>query len=302
MKKGIALLITLIFVMLITVSVGIGLTQIENTSKSIQKQNFLFQTVMILNDVENILKNSKELDLIIKDNSAESLNMFLSTASFIPFESSGIKVLIELSSARAKFNPNMLQDNNSTLMQLKTDRLKRFFEQKNINMEYTDILLDNMSKIKEDMSYNSDIFNSNPDLFRDYIVSFEHLDKINEFYSQKYHEDISKKIDFKKLFYFTKADNYKIDLNYISADIWQLLTGCDDLKSQTLAQNAGAYTKVDELGLSGEEIESLNLFNYSFFEPIIYVNLEIIKDNLDAKISFEYNLKTKKGTNFIYEL
>jgi hypothetical protein len=302
MKNGIALLITLIFIMLITVSVGVGLTQIKDSSNNVQKQNFLFQSTMILNDVKNILKESKDLDFIVKDNSILALNMFLSTASFIPFESSGIKVLIELSSARAKFNPNSLKDNNATLMQLKIESFKRFLEEKSINSEYADILVDNMSKIKADMSYNTNIFEQNPTLFRDYIASFEHLEEINSYYIQIYHEDISKKIDFKKLFYFKTASDYRLDLNYISADIWQIILGCDEQKAKFLAQNAGSYKKVSELDLTQDEKESLSHFKYSFFEPILYVNVEIIKGKLDAKFSFEYNIKTKKGTNFIYEI
>jgi hypothetical protein len=71
---------------------------------------------------------------------------------------------------------------------------------------------------------------------------------------------------------------------------------------RALVQNAGSYKKVSELDLTQDEKESLSHFKYSFFEPILYVNVEIIKGELDAKFSFEYNIKTKKGTNFIYEI
>jgi len=300
-KKGIALLITLLFVMLITLGVGTALKQIKDTSNDVQKQNFLFQTTMILKDVQIMLQENKDLEYITKENSVSALNLFLTTASFIPFEAAGIKVIIELKSAREKFNPNVLKDNNETKQQIKSDLFQRFLDEKNVNNEYVTLLLDNMSKIRQDGAYRSDIFNQNPLLFRDYIASLEHLEQINNFYNKKYHEDINKKVDFSKLFYFKKMP-YNLDLNYISSDIWQIILGCDKQRGDLLAQNSGGYEKMEDLDLSEDEIYNLSFFPHSFFEPILAVKLTVIKDNLEAKIEFEYDLKTKKGTNFIYEI
>jgi len=300
-KKGIALLITLLFVMLITLGVGTALKQIKDTSNDVQKQNFLFQTTMILKDVESMLKDNKDLNYIVKEKSISALNLFLTTASFIPFESGGMKVIIEIESARSKFDPNVLKDKNETKQQIKVEALQHFLEEKNINNEYVTLLLDNMSKIRTDGAYRSDIFNQRPLLFRDYIASFEHLEQINNFYNRTYHEDINKKVDFKKLFYL-KAMPYSLDLNYITSDVWQIILGCDKQKGDFLEQNSGDYKKIEDLSLTDDEIYNLSFFPHSFFEPILYVKLSVIKDDIEAKIEFEYNLKTKKGTNFIYEI
>ncbi|MBU0631594.1 hypothetical protein KKA17_03025 [bacterium] len=43
-KKGIALLITLLFIIAITASITLGLKQINDASKQLEGQNFIFQT------------------------------------------------------------------------------------------------------------------------------------------------------------------------------------------------------------------------------------------------------------------
>ena len=302
MKRGIALLITLLFIISITFAIGLGLKYIKQASEATKKESFMIQTSLIVNDVMQLLKDTKEIDLIVKEKSPEMLSMFLSQAEFIPFESSGIKMILELNSARGKFNPNTLVDVNGTLNASVEEALKIYLSEKSINESYTDMLVDMMSKVKQDMSYNTDIFNYKPNLFRDYIVSYKHLSEINEFYLQTYREKHINSIDFGKLFYFSKDRDYKIDLNYATPEVWQLLLGCEKLRAQELSSGAGSYTKVDELFLSDEEKRQLARFKSDYFQPIIDVKVEIMQHDMSAKIYFEYNMKTKKGSNFSYEI
>ncbi len=311
-KKGIALLITMIFIIAITVAIGVGLKQINKASQSVQNESFMIETSMILDDVLRILQTSKELDMILKGDDIkikrEAFYIFLSQTAFIPFESSGIKMSLELSSARSKFNPNTLFDENSTMNSnarhfVKVEALTRYLNLYEINAQYTDIIVDMISGIKEDMSYNTNIFNENPHLFRDYITSEKHLAEINDFYMKTYRENKLKNVPFKNLFYFSKdKTKYKIDLNYATVETWQLMLGCDKLRAEQLNEEAGSYSKLDDLVLSDDEKLSLAEFKTSYFEPIVEVNVEIMKDELATKIRFEYNMKTKKGTNFVYEI
>ena len=104
-RRAIALLITVFFIMLITLSVGAGLKYINNASKSMQSEQFILQSAMILDDVLVLLKSSEELSKIA---SSDELAIFLAESSFIPFESNGVSVVIEISSARDRINPNTL--------------------------------------------------------------------------------------------------------------------------------------------------------------------------------------------------
>jgi len=301
-KNGIALLITMLFIIAITVAIGVGFKQINLASKSVNSEAFMIETDIILDDVLNILQDSKELDLIIKSKDKniqrEAFYIFLSQTAFIPFESEDIKMSLEISSARAKFNPNTLLNKKGT-----QDALITYLNLYEINAQYVNMLKDLMGGIKEDFSYNSDIFNQKPYLFRDYIVSQAHLNEINNFYIQTYRENKLKNIDFKNLFYYSKdKKKYTLDLNYATTPVWQLLLGCDKIRAQQLHDEAGAYSSIKDLVLSDDEKLSLKNFKTSFFEPIIYVKVEIIKNGLNTQIMFEYNLTTKKGTNFVYEI
>ena len=104
MKKGIALLITLLFVISITASIGIGLKYVNNTKKSVTDEQFLFQSSAIIEDILTILKSSKQLEDI---EDADDFSIFLAQSSFIPLQYKNIEVLLKISSARDKLNPNI---------------------------------------------------------------------------------------------------------------------------------------------------------------------------------------------------
>jgi len=301
-RNAIALMITFFFIMAISVVLGLSLKYLNNATGEVQKENFTLQTSLILDDVLNILKTSADLDAIVKENSKDALYVFLAEASFIPFESNGVSIVIELKSARSMVNINTLVDVNATVYSDRRRSLEEYFINYNVNSEYINMLVDNMSKIKEDMSYNSAIFNEKPYLFRDYIASREHLKIINDFYSKSYNDNSLSKIDFENLFYFSTDREYVIDLNYINAEIWRLLIRCDELRAEELSIGSGSYEKLEDLGLNEAEELALKHFNVSFYEPYLDVNVKISEGSSTANIRFEYDMKTKQGSNFVYDI
>lgn len=301
-RKGIALLITVFFVMAITVAIGIGLKQVKEASWHVENERFMLQTSVIVDDVMKILQNSKELEQILSENSNEGLFAFLSSASFIPFESSGVKVSIEIKSARSKFNPNALMDANNTANIPRVNLLKEYMNRSMVNVAYVDILLDIMGKVKEDGLYNSGIFKEKPSLFRDYLTSQKHLEEVNDFYKKTYHDNSLENIDFKNLFYFAKETSHKIDVNYATPQIWELILSCDKNRAEQLSMGGGFYNTLEDLDLSDEEKVALAKFNTGYFEPYLDVLVNISQDTQSAKIEFEYDISTKKGSNFVYEI
>jgi len=297
MRKGIALLITLLFIMLITISIGISLKQVNTASSHVEDEKFLYQSSAVLDDVLTLLKSSQELNDI---NSSQDFSAFLAETSFIPFEAEGIKVSLELSSARSKFNVNTLVDASAKPKEDRVAYLKQYVSNYMVITTYVDILLDSMGKVKEDLSYNSELFNNKPYLFRDYIVSAKHLDELNGFYTSFYHEQSLENINFKELFYFGKNNDYKIDLSYATTEVWEMMLGCDTFRASELS--ATIYEALDDIGLSDDEKLRLAKFDTSFFEPYIDVRLNIMQDKQSANIRFEYDIKNKKGTNFVYEI
>ena len=64
----------------------------------------------------------------------------------------------------------------------------------------------------------------------------------------------------------------------------------------------GIYETVSDLDLSDDENISLSKFKYSSYEPYIDVHLNIYQNSRSVYIRFEYNIKSKKGSNFVYEV
>jgi hypothetical protein len=299
-KTGIALLITLLFIMAISISIGVGLKYVNDASAEVENENFLFQSRVVTDDIINLLKNSKEMEAIAKDNSIEGLFIFLSQSGFIPFEIADLKVSIEIGSARAKFNPNTLSDGNNSIELQRVDALKEYVSRYRVEHTYVDILLDNMNPANN--SYNSSIFNDNPYLFREYISSDAHLEEINDFYTQTHYDNNLKNIDFDKLFYLSPDRHTKIDLNYATPEVWEMILGVDKQRAEQLSLGSGSYTDLESLALDEEEIISLGRFDVSYFEPSLDIRLHISKDDKSADIKFEYDIKNKKGLNFSHAI
>lgn len=297
MKNAIALLTTLVFIMFITISIGIGLKQLNQASSYVENEKFLYQSSVILRDTLNVLNNLQELQDI---NSSQDLSDFLISNSTIPFQIQGIKITMELSSARSKFNINCLTDADKKPITNIVDSFNLYLSNYMIDTSYVNILLDSMGGIKSDLSYNSDLFSEKTNIFRDYITSYKHLKELNDFYTLHYNDDSLKNIDFKNLFYYSKDRDYKIDLSFATARTWELMLGCDEQRAIDLSSEV--YESLEDIGLSVEEKNILTRFKSSIFEKFLYVNLNILQENQSANISFEYDIENKKGSNFVYKI
>jgi len=298
-KNAIALLLTVMFVIVISVAIGYSLKLINDGGKSVKDEMFMYQTSLMIEDVMKMLQNSRELQSIADtNNSITDLNIFLTQASVIPFHAEGIDVLIKITSARSKFNVNDL--NNSR----QASYLRQYFNKYMINGEYVTILFDLINGIKEDNSYNSAIFEDDAYLYRDALVSYRHLQKVNDFYAREFHDNSLNNISLENLFYFSKDKNgsYTIDLNYATPEVWEMMLGCSSERAQELSVSGGAYEKMQDLGLQDDEKVRLQAFRVGFFEPYLFIDVELQKYGSSATISFEYDIKKKKGSNFVYKI
>ena len=300
-RRAIALLITVMFVIVITVAIGFGLKQVNDASSAVKSENFIYQTNMVVEDILHILQTSPDIQHVVDSNTSDDFHAFLAQAAFIPFEVKDLKIIIKLSSARAKFNPNSLMEGGK-IQKERVAMLKQYVNAHMVNSDYVDILLDNMSKVKADNSYNSRIFDANPSLFRDYIASAKHLKKINDFYAQEFNDNSLKNINFKHLFYLSSDTNNTIDVNYATPEVWEMMLGCQKERAELLSAGGGAYENEADLNLQPEELVNLHKFQVSYYEPIVQVEIAIMQNDSDAKVRFEYDIKKKKGSHFVYEI
>ncbi len=302
-KNAIALLVTILFIMAITLGIGIGLGSMKSASQDAEDERFMFQTALVLDDVLSIFSNSQEIDALGDVNATEVFAIFLNQTQSIPIEIEDMKVLIQIKSARDSFNINALQDANATLYVQRAELLKEYLQRFEVQEHYIDFLRDGMSGIKEDTSYHTRLFYDAPYLYRDYIASPEHLEQINEAYTRQYHDTTLKKADLGHFFSFNKERKTKIDLNYATPSTWMFMLGIDKQSALSLVQKSHLYTSYEDLPLSDEKKVVLkDVFETSFLEPFIEVQVVIKQGDKSAKIVFEYDIKNKKGSNFVYEI
>ena len=310
-QRGIALLITLFFIISITLAVGIGLKQVNEARDEIEKENFMIQSSVILDDVLKILKKmSKEYD-VKNDANGEGFYTFLEESAFIPFESSGVKSSIEISSARSKLNVNAIADVNNTNTE---EALVEYFQSRMIDLEYIDMLFDVIKGKRVEPPYRTNIFYEKPLLFKDsnnYISSYENLKEINEFYKLSYHDNKIDKINFKNLFYFSADSNYTLDFNCITSSVKEVIRPNDNtivvddgIQDEENMQQSSNCNIDFCASLSKTEKKELETKYNGTCKPQRNINVvvEVMQHKQRAKIMFEYNMDSKKGSNFVYEL
>lgn len=281
-KKGIALLMTLFFLMAITVSIGIGFKYLNEAKASIKDENFLLQTNIILDDVLNLLQT--QLKDMTKDD--EVFDIFLAQSEFIPIEIEDIKALISIKSARRKVNINNLLTASGQQM----DRFREFLISYNVNLNYVDMLKDCAGINNPPISA---IIDEKPNMFREYISSYKQLEEINEFYTNIYYDNSLSKIDFNDLFYF-ENNNSATCIDHMHMTAWSRHM-VEEISIEDIDDD---FVPIDsnESKINGFELCKSSNRRY------LDVNLDISQGKNRAKIAFEYDIDGEKGYNFSYEI
>jgi len=291
MRRGVALLITIFFIIAITAAVGVSLMNLRKSGDELHQARFLLQTGAVLEDVLAMMKEADKLGAVTD---AETLNLFLLTAGFIPLELKGVLVKIEMSSAMGRININALKS-SQPFQQALMEYMVRFNVQDAVYMN--DLLLDCMSGPKD--VYKTNIFDEIPELYRDRIVSKKHFDQIVDFYTRERHDNAVIKLPWERLIRFDDDNATAIDANYITPALWQLLIpGLNEEHAMELASGEVIYNTLQDIDLQEEERAHLSTFNPSFYQPVVHMEIEILENNSSANVAFDYDLTAKKGKHF----
>jgi hypothetical protein len=148
----------------------------------------------------------------------------------------------------------------------------------------------------------SGLFEENPTLFREYIASKKQLDIINNYYLNEYDNRNLEKIPFDELFRYGPYNEEALDLNYVTVSVWELITGATKERATQLFDQEGSYRSLSDLGLTPKESENIAKFKTTFFAPFLAVKVKIIRDVKSINIYFKYDIKLKKGYDFVYEV
>ncbi len=303
-RSGVALLVTLFFIIALTTALGISLSQLQKGSAEVYKGDRIVQSSALLEDLLLLLKSSPELKMV-KD--AESLNVMLQSASVIPFEAEGLEVLIRMNSEMGKLNINSLIASipkggtfyDSVLIQ----RFNEYLQKREVQdpSYLSQILVDCMGGIK--IYYNSDIFDYEPQLYRDRIASREHLSKILDFYARMRHDGSVYHVAWDELVRFDDNLSTGLDANYVSAELWQMiLPDISEEQALDLASGERVYTTLEDLSLGEEEVAALGVFHVNTYEPKIRVSVEMLEHNRSSRMAFDYDLNSTTAKEFSYAI
>lgn len=290
-RRGVALLITLFFIIAITAAVGVSLMNLKKSGEELHEARFLLQSGAVVEDVLSLMSQADKLGTV---NDAESLNIFLLTAGFIPLELKELLVKIEITSAMGRININTLAASQE-FQQALIAYMVRFNVQDAYYM--SDLLIDCMDGYKN--VYKTNIFDEMPELYRERIVSKRHLDKVINFYIRERHDNAVVKVPWEELVRFGDNNDTAVDANYITPALWQMLIpNLEEERAIELASGEMTYKSINDIELSTEDKEKVDKFNLGFYHPTVHMDIEILENNSSAHVAFDYDLSTKKGKHF----
>jgi len=290
-RSGVALLITLFFIIAITAAVGVSLMNIQKSAKALHEARFLLQSGAVIEDVLALMSEADKLGSV---SDADTLELFLLTAGFIPLELKELLVKIEITSTMGRININTLAETPAF-----QEAMRVYLARFNVQDAYymNDLLVDCMGGYKD--VYKTNIFDELPELYRDRIVSKRHFNKILDFYIRERHDHSVKKIPWDALIRFDDSNATALDANYIEPALWQLfLPQIQEEQAVALADNDVLFSSLQDLDITTEERQSLSPFHIGFFTPTVHLDIEIMENNSTAHVAFDYDMSTKKGKHF----
>lgn len=295
-RKAVALLMTLLFIIAISAVLGISLMQLKQGNREVAGGHFLVQSSAMVEDILSVLGN---VDKVAKVSDAASLRQFLDVAALLPLRAEGVAVSISLRSEMGKLNINTLSASQKFQETLINHMRYGYNVQEPVYL--SELLMDCMDGERE--FYRTDIFEYLPELYRERIADSEHFEQILDYYVRTRRDRSVYDLPWEQLMRFDERNSTRIDVNYVSAELWQmLLPGVGPEKAAAVAEHAIAYEEWGDLGLSEDDMVQLNDFNLSYYEPVVHVGVRIIENNQSADIAFDYDLSTKKAKEFSYDI
>ncbi len=293
-RHGIALMITLFFIIAITAAVGISLSQFTQAKLSRNDNGFLVQTAVILDDVMTFVRNDARINSV---EDAKSMASLVQYASLIPIKSNGLEVTVRVNSAYHAPNINTL--GHSKVLQ---EALKDYCYANQVrDVEYLlDLLRDSMDA--ED-GPRTNLLDTLPWMRHERIADMDHLQQILDYYVLNRRDDSVNAIAWREIVRFDEQNSTAMDLNQLSPEAWRLVApAMIDEKVKHLVRYRGNFESYADLELDEDTQEKIEALDGRFYMPVLHIALDIRQADNKAVIEFEYEIETKKARIIKYEV
>jgi len=297
-RSAIALIITLFFIMAMTLLVGISSGLSDRALKRVEKERFLIQANRISHDVVTMLNQ------ITKDlNGSDDLDMLIDLPVLLDDEVSGMHVEITFESASSRLNINSLVDENGTIQKEYYNLLESVL----INNQVLDpslflsLVADTIDSDIEERVVDSEIATLDPFYSNGEIIDMKHFNKIIQKYIQMRDDLAINQIPWSKLI-STVGKN--IDINHVTPELFaEIFTNFapDEVLEYTLGRKE-TYNKMEDLEVDDFTKEYLQKLGISFYEPLIKCNVLLKVNEQTGIISFYYDLSGKNASEFNIEI
>ncbi len=303
-REGVALLITIAFIVAIMAIIGVSLGVVERSHKDVAHKKVLVQSDILLSNMLSILKSASG-DI----NDSTMLDIFLmipftfnssayDTSVDVSFESSATKVNINWlvpdvnqSRVRDRFAPDPLNPYVEEFL----DRILTVY-----NVSDTILLLSMIADtIDDDVSERvsgSEIVREKINFSHGKIYNMRHFQQILEIYKMKTLDFSVDKIPWQSLIGFT---NGKIDFNYISPDVLRYIL--DGLAPESIrlltTDKESVYIGLNDLPFNVQDKEKLTKMNIVFFDPNLSSKIVVKSSGSALVVSLDYNLSDKRVSN-----
>lgn len=282
MKKGVALLITIvilaIFSVLVLKSFSIS-TQVVNQNNEIR---LLSQSNRLLEDSKKIVKNT------LKDiNSTEAYAILFSEPFVIA--NKNFTLTFTFSPVENGLNINSLLQNSKRNEEsiLVFETILSTYNVQNIQF-FVDLILDTIDEDVDERSYGSEIILKDTFFTNSKIYSQKHLDKIIDYYAQVKDAKNIYKVDWGK---YIRFDEDAIDVNFASIELLKILLSNPYIND---AFKKTYYENYDDLKIDEDKQAFLNNLNLTFTTSRILVKVAF--DDLIKKVNFKFIYDKKANT------
>jgi len=297
-RPAIALIITLFFIMAMTLLVGISSGLSDRALKRVEKERFLIQANRISHDVVTILNQ------ITKDlNSSDDLDMLIDLPVLLDDEVSGMHVEITFESASSRLNINSLVDENGTIQKEYYNLLENVL----INNQVLDpslflsLVADTIDSDIEERIVDSEIATLDPFYSNGEIIDMKHFNKIIQKYIEMRDDLAINQIPWSKLISTVGKD---IDINHVTPELFAEIFpnfAPDEVLEYTLGRK-DTYNKMEDLEVDDITKEYLLKLGVSFYEPLVKCNVLLKVNEQTGIISFYYDLSGKNASEFNIEI
>ncbi len=286
--------------------IGISAGILDNSFKRISNKKFLIQANSFISGMTDVLKDASS-DV----NNSDSLDIFLSMPFVFEQKSRDLSIDIYFTSEATALNPNNMLE--KTKSNKKDEKIKEnenikpsfesYFDQILTVYNVSDKILllsmiaDSVDSDLKERTTGSEIVLENQFFSQGKIYSIEHFKQIIDVYKRMTLDYTVDDIPWETLLSF---NNNKIDFNHIEAD--SLKAMFPELDPATVASLTSDRVEVYEdfsvLNIDLQRQKELEKIGLSFYSSQVKAWMNIQSGDNHLGVSFLYDLKNKKATNF----